>query len=309
MSFPNSLKQLFFITNLDKNKNQEISKDIISLSNNRYKSFNNEKIFSIYDKRHYKLNNDLNIYPSPERIINNSLKPIKIKTGLINSNQRNIKQKSQFYLPIMKKSKKRDSFKSFLLEESINISKLKDSIFRHKKLKSLENKNKTVDNNNINDEIKKKRKKEKNEVCPLISCSLDKNGKPKLNRAFLNFDIYNKIANKNKVDDFLGKISIRRRNHKEQILMRNKFQHINNSNKRSTPILEDNLTHETYQLVEFQPESNYNYTENNEINSYENRKIYARDLIKEKFPNIKVTGYEQLYMNKMTSVKPNDLNQ
>ena len=84
--------------------------------------------------------------------------------------------------------------------------------------------------------------------------------------------------------------------------MRNKFQHINNYYKRNMISLDTDINqNENNKLIDFQPE--YSYL-NNEINNYDNKKVFARDIIKGKYPNIKVTGYDQLYMNLMTHVRP-----
>ena len=88
--------------------------------------------------------------------------------------------------------------------------------------------------------------------------------------------------------------------------MRNRFQHCKNYNKKYMPILDyDTITNDTNKLFDFQPELSYiNTDNNNEYNIYENKEVYARDLVKEKFPNMKVTGFDQLYMNIMTSIRP-----
>ena len=314
MSLTNSLKKIFFLQN--SNKNGEISKINISLSKNRYKrtntSYNNSQIFSIYDKRHYKLNNDLNIYPSPERIKKNNLNPVIFKTGIINQNNSTIISKkinSQFYVPIMKKGKIIDPFKSLLLEDT-NISKRKDLSFKHKKIKTEEKINQDNNNSNLNDDKKKNDndkniKNKKNEMSTIISYSLDKYGKPKLKRFYFNLDAYKKNVETKIIEDLWRKNNEKRKNHKEQILMRNKFQHINNHNKRLFLQSNDSdiiYQNETNTLVDFQPEMNQIVESNS---NFLNKEVYAKDLIKEKLPNFKVTGFEQLYMNTLTSVRAN----
>ncbi len=322
MSYTNSLKKLFFLTNLNNNNMPiELSKKNISLSKNNYKKINNSynkdnKLFNIYDKRYYKLNNDLNIYPSPEAIQNNKLKPIIFKTGLINSNSKNIKKNSQFYFPIMKKTENIDEqFQSFPFDDFSGVSKTKNLnlSYKIKKIKTEGNLNKSeIDNNkdnnkdNNNKDLKDNKHKNNNnknkkesEISPFISYSLDKFGKIKLKRSGFNLDIYKKnVEQKNG----------RRIQHKEQILMRNKYQHINNYNKKNFVLLDndDTIQNETNRLVDFQPEISRLNTENNEINNYDKKKIFARDIIKEKLPSIKVTGYDQLYMNLMTHIRPKE---
>ena len=310
MSYTNSLKKLFFLTNLNNNNMPiELSKKNISLSKNNYNKINNSynqdnRLFNIYDKRYYKLNNDLNIYPSPESIQNNKLKPIIFKTGLINSNSKNIKQNSQFYFPIMKKTENIDDFSNISKSKNLNLS------YKIKKIKTEGNLNKNeIDKNNKdnnNKDLKDNKHKNNNnknkkesEISPFISYSLDKFGKIKLKRSGFNLDIYKKnVEQKNG----------RRIQHKEQILMRNKYQHINNYNKKNIVLLDndDTIQSETNKLIDFQPEISRLNTENNEINSYDKKKIYARDIVKEKLPSIKVTGYDQLYMNLMTHIRPKE---
>ena len=289
MSLTNSLKKIFFLQN--SNKNGEISKINISLSKDRYKrtnkSYNNSKIFSIYDKRHYKLNNDLNIYPSPERIKKNNLNPVIFKTGIINQNNSTIISKkinSQFYVPIMKKEKIIHPFKT---EEKINQDNNNSNIKDDKK-------------KNDND---KNIKNKKNEMSTIINYSLDKYGKPKLKRFYFNLDAYKKNVDTKIMEELWRKNNEKRKNHKEQILMRNKFQHINNHNKRL--FLQSNDSDIIYQndtntLVDFQPEMNQIVESNS---NFLNKEVYAKDLVKEKLPNFKVTGFEQLYMNTLTSVR------
>ena len=289
MSLTNSLKKIFFLQN--SNKNGEISKINISLSKDRYKrtnkSYNNSKIFSIYDKRHYKLNNDLNIYPSPERIKKNNLNPVIFKTGIINQNNSTIINKkinSQFYVPIMKKEKIIHPFKT---EEKINQDNNNSNIKDDKK-------------KNDND---KNIKNKKNEMSTIINYSLDKYGKPKLKRFYFNLDAYKKNVDTKIMEELWRKNNEKRKNHKEQILMRNKFQHINNHNKRL--FLQSNDSDIIYQndtntLVDFQPEMNQIVESNS---NFLNKEVYAKDLVKEKLPNFKVTGFEQLYMNTLTSVR------
>ena len=317
MSLTKSLKKIFFLTNLNKNQPEEISKINISLSKNKYKrtnkSYNNSKIFSIYDKRYYKLNNDLNIYPSPERIKKNNLNPIIFKTGIINQNNSTINYtnlNSKFYVPIMKKTRLTDPYKSLLLEDISNIPRSKNLSFKHKKIK-IEEKTNEDNNKDKNDENKKSKnnKNDKNdkktEMSTIISYSLDKYGKPKLKRSCFNLDIYKNNVDTKIIEDLWRKNNEKRRNHKEQILMRNKYQHINNYNKRLFLQSNDSdniFQNETKTLVDFQPEMNQ-ITENN--SNYINKEIYAKDLVKEKLPNFKVTGFEQLYMNTLTSVRPN----
>ena len=322
MSLTNSLKKVFFLTNMNKNQPKEISKINISLSKNKNKrinkSYNNSKIFSIYDKRHYKLNNDLNIYPSPERIKKNNFDPIIFKTGILNQNNSMINNKKingQFYVPIMKKAKRMDPFQSLLLEDISNTSKSRDLNFKLKNIKTEEKTNKD-NNKNISDENKKNKKNggggknngknKKNEMSTIISYSLDKYGKPKLKRSCFNLDVYKDNVETKIIEDFWRKNNGKRRNHKEQIIMRNKFQHVNNYNKRLFLKSDDSdniFSNETKTfIVDFQPETNQ-LTENNSI--YINKDVYAKDLVKEKLPNFKVTGFEQLYMNSLTSVRPN----
>ena len=279
MSFTNSLKKIFFLTNLDKNQPQEISKINISLSKNKNGNKNNKE-FNVYDKRYYQLNNDLNIYPSPESIKKNKLKPISFKTGAINGNKKNIKQNSQFYLPIMKKSRKIDPIQYFLLEDTLNISKTKkDLSVKYKKMKTQENLNKNEDANNKNDKNEKEIEN-KNEISTVVSYSFDKNGRTRLKRSCFNLDIYKNNMKKQKIDNFLIKINGKRRTYKEQIMMRNKFQHINNYYKRIMPI-SNNIQNDSNKLVDFNPE-------NKEMKSYDAKYIYSSDLIKKNYQILKL---------------------
>ena len=319
MSFTNSLKQVFFITKLNRNRPIKISKRIID--DNINQRYNNNHDFSIYDRRRYKNNIGISIYPSPERIINNRLKPLIIKTGSINSNKKNIKPKSQYYLPIMKQKIDTDPFESFLLEDAINSSKRKNTSFKLKILKrekkniieSEKERENDKDKDKDKDEKKEEKKDEKKEKIkepmePGISYSFDRFGKPILQKSSFNFDVKNIPNVKQKINnDFFSKIHQKTKSHKDQMLMRNKYQHVKNYYKKNMPILEyDAITIETNKAFDFQPEFNHINTDNNEYNIYESKEILARDLIKDKLPNIKVTGYDQLYMNAMTSVRPYD---
>ena len=150
---------------------------------------------------------------------------------------------------------------------------------------------------------------EKNETSTVIGYSFDRYGKPRLKKSRFNLDINKDNVEKNKIENILIKINNKRKNHKEQILMRNKFQHTKNYTKKIIPNLNNNIRNEYNKYIDFKNEainrnSRFN-TENQEMKSYDTKGIFARDFIKEKMPNFKVTGFDQLYMNLLTSVRPN----
>jgi hypothetical protein len=88
--------------------------------------------------------------------------------------------------------------------------------------------------------------------------------------------------------------------------MRNKFQHTKNYNKKIMPLSNDNIQSEYNKYIDFKNEAIKKKlnTENNEMKSYDSKEIYAKNIINEKMPNYKVTGFDQLYMNLLTSVRP-----
>jgi hypothetical protein len=309
MSLTNSFKKIFFITKLDKNRPIKISKRFLNKNIDINQKYNNVHDFSIFDKRRYKKNKDISIYPTPERISNNRLKPLIIKTGAINSNKKNLKPKSQYYLPIMKKIRT-DPFETFLIEDAINSSKLKNKSLKIKAIKtdnnSLSNSKNEIEKENGKDKDKDEKKEET--MDPGISYSFDRHGNARLKKSSFYFDI-NDIYNdkQKKENDFSNKTKVKSKSHKEQMLMRNKYQHVKNYYKKIMPILDyDTITNETYKLFDFQPGINYVNTENNDYDIYENKEVVARDLVKEKLPGMKVTGFDKLYMNAMTSIRPYD---
>lgn len=311
MSDSNNLEKLFFITNLEREKQLEsVKKSLKVLALNKInndqiiKSNNNGKGFSLYDKGYYKLNNNLNIYPSPEKKIRHKLKPVTFKTGLTKLNLKK-KDNPEYYLPIMQKTKNIENSYSFLLENS-NPSKSKDFSMKYQsiKLDDSTNKNESLDSKKEKkNDIKKIDKKneidknEKNLVNSVVSYSFDKFGNSKLTNSFFNIDNYKKKHPEKKYEDILDQIDKKRKKFKEQILMRNKHQYVRNYNVRPLPLLNyDTLQYETNKLIDFQP--TYNYLD------IDDRELYAKDIISAKFPCLKLNGYDQLYMNLMTHVRP-----
>ena len=212
MSLTNSLRKVFFLTNLDKNQKKEISKIKIPLSlikrKNKNKSNNSEE-FSIYDKRHYKLNHDLNFYPNIETPQKNKFKPIIFKTGTIHQNQKKIKQNSQFYIPIMKQLAIIDPIQSLFLEDTINTSRTKNELsYSHRKLKIQENLIKDKDKNINKSENESKKQ---NEISTVVSYSFDKNGRARLKRSCLNLDNYKNNIERQTIEDLLEKIERKKR--------------------------------------------------------------------------------------------------
>lgn len=310
MSLTNSLKKIFFLTNSNQNQPIEISKISICLSKHKNRRINknnrSNNIFSIYDKRHYKLNKDINIFPSPERLKNHKYNPVSIKTGQIsqNNNRKNM-HNPKFYLPIMKKTEVNDPFESMLVEDfsdiSHNYKPKKDLSFQKNRIGNPYNKNINKD--------KAKDNEDENEMSMVIRYSFDKFGKPKIKRNMFNLDVYNNNVEQNKNVNILTIMNGKRKNHKEQILMRNKFQHPKNYNKKIMPLSKDNIQSEINKYVDFENEAiknKYN-AENKEMKSYDSKEIYAKNIISEKMPNYKVTGFDQLYMNLLTSIRPNKI--
>ena len=310
MSLTNSLKKIFFLTNSDRNRPIEISEISISFSKNKNKNrrikynYKNSNIFSIYDKRHYKLNKDINIFPSPERLKKREYNPVCIKTGQIDqSKNRKNSYNPQFYLPIMKKPELNDPFQSMLLEDISNISHNNKS---KADLSLINNKIENLIKKRMN-KNKNKDKEDKNEMNMVIKYSFDNYGKPKLKRPCFNLEGYNNNVKQNKIVNIISKINNKRYNHKEQILMRNKHQHTKNYNRKMMPLLNDDIPSEYNKYANFRNEVNANRfnTESQEKKSYISKEIKARDLIKEKMPNYKATGFDQLYINLLSSVRPN----
>ena len=143
----------------------------------------------------------------------------------------------------------------------------------------------------------------------VIRYSFDRFGKPKIKRNMFNLDAYNNNVEQNKIVNILTKMNSKRKNHKEQILMRNKFQHTKKYNKRIMPLSKDDIQSEYNKYVDFNNEAIRNKlnTENKEMKSYDSKEIYAKNIISEKMPNYKVTGFDQLYMNLLTSIRPNKI--
>ena len=310
MSLTNSLKKIFFLTNSNKNQSIEISKINICLSKHKNRRINknnrSNNIFSIYDKRHYKLNKDINIFPSPERLKSHKYSPVCIKTGQISQNiNRKKMHNPEFYLPIMKKTEVNDPFESMLVEDFLDIS---HNYKPKKDLSFQKNRIGNPNNKNINKD-KAKDSEDENEMSMVIRYSFDRFGKPKIKRNMFNLDAYNNNVEQNKIVNILTKMNSKRKNHKEQILMRNKFQHTKKYNKRIMPLSKDDIQSEYNKYVDFNNEAIRNKlnTENKEMKSYDSKEIYAKNIISEKMPNYKVTGFDQLYMNLLTSIRPNKI--
>lgn len=334
MSLQNDIRKIFFITNLNKNKSEEESSNKINslsissiLNNNNetkiVKSFNNGKGFSLYDKGYYKLNNNLNIYPSLESSTKNRLKPVIFKTGLLKPNLKHSRPDSKYYLPIMKRTKNfKDSY-SFLLENTPNLSKSRDYTLKYKSIKTKDSFSNKSNNESLNetdeDKQDKKKKGEKeikeDEKSPssldksVVSYSFDRFGQSKLRKNFINLNSYKYRLKQKKYDNYLDQVFRRRKNHRDQMLLRNKYQYAKNYNRRQIPYLNlDSNTMESYKLLDFNPEllNNEKTTDTDDINTYLYKDVYAKDILSEKLPFYKVSGYDQLYMNLLAEVRPKE---
>lgn len=334
MSLQNDIRKIFFITNLNKNKSEEESSNKINslsissiLNNNnetkKVKSFNNGKGFSLYDKGYYKLNNNLNIYPSLESSTINRLKPVIFKTGLLKPNLKHSRPDSKYYLPIMQRTKNfKDSY-SFLLENTPNLSKSRDYTLKYKSIKTKDSFSNKSNNESINDtdedkhDKKKKGEKEikEDEKSPssldksVVSYSFDRFGQSKLRKNFINLNSYKYRLKQKKYDNYLDQVFRRRKNHRDQMLLRNKYQYVKNYNRRPIPYLNlDSNTMESYKLLDFNPEllNNEKTTDTDDINTYLYKDVYAKDILNEKLPFYKVSGYDQLYMNLLAEVRPKE---
>lgn len=333
MSLQSSVGNILFITNFLRNRSDEessnknyslnISSILKDNENKIVKSFNNGKGFSIYDKEYYKLNNNFNIYPSLEGSNKNRLKPIKFKTGLLKPNLKQARPDSKYYLPIMQKTKNfKDSY-SFLLENTPNLSKSRDYTLKYKSIKNKDSFSNKSNNESINEtdedkddkkkkgdyEIKEDEKSPNNLDKSIVSYSYDRFGKSKLRKNFINLNSYKYRLKQQKFDNYLDQVFKRRKNHRDQMLMRNKYQYVKNYNRRPIPFLNsDTNTMESYKLLDFNPEllNNEKTTDTDDINTYLYKDVYAKDLLSEKLPFYKVSGYDQLYMNLLTEVRPKE---
>jgi len=333
MSLQSSVGNILFITNFLRNRSDEessnknyslnISSILKDNENKIVKSFNNGKGFSIYDKEYYKLNNNFNIYPSLEGSNKNRLKPIKFKTGLLKPNLKHARPDSKYYLPIMQKTKNfKDSY-SFLLENTTNLSKSRDYTLKYKSIKTKDSFSNKSNNESINEtdedkgdkkkkgdnEIKEDEKSPNNLDKSIVSYSYDRFGKSKLRKNFINLNSYKYRLKQQKFDNYLDQVFKRRKNHRDQMLMRNKYQYVKNYNRRPIPFLNsDTNTMESYKLLDFNPEllNNEKTTDTDDINTYLYRDVNAKDLLSEKLPFYKVSGYDQLYMNLLAEVRPKE---
>jgi hypothetical protein len=112
-----------------------------------------------------------------------------------------------------------------------------------------------------------------------------------------------------KYDNYLDQVFQRRKNHRDQMLMRNKHQYVKNYNRRPLPFLNsDSNTMVSYKLLDFNPElyNNEKTTDTDDINTYLYKDVYAKDLLNEKLPFYKASGYDQLYMNLLAQVRPKE---
>jgi len=333
MSLQSSVGNILFITNFLRNRSDEessnknyslnISSILKDNENKIVKSFNNGKGFSIYDKEYYKLNNNFNIYPSLEGSNKNRLKPIKFKTGLLKPNLKQARPDSKYYLPIMQKTKNfKDSY-SFLLENTPNLSKSRDYTLKYKSIKTKDSFSNKSNNESINEtdedkgdkkkkgdnEIKEDEKSPNNLDKSIVSYSYDRFGKSKLRKNFINLNSYKYRLKQQKFDNYLDQVFKRRKNHRDQMIMRNKYQYVKNYNRRPIPFLNsDTNTMESYKLLDFNPEllNKEKTTDTDDINNYLYRDVNAKDLLSEKLPFYKVSGYDQLYMNLLAEVRPKE---
>ena len=93
------------------------------------------------------------------------------------------------------------------------------------------------------------------------------------------------------------------------MLLRNKYQYVKNYNRKPLPFLNyDTNTMESYKLLDFNPEllNNEKNTDTDDINTYLYKDVYAKDLLNEKLPFYKVSGYDQIYMNSLAEVRPKE---
>ena len=339
ISLQNDIRKIFFLTNLNKNKSEEESSNknyslnISSILNNNdnkiVKSFNNGKGFSLYDKGYYKLNNNLNIYPSLEDSNNNRLKPFIFKTGSLKPDIKRTRPDSKYYLPIMEKTKNfKDSY-SFLLENTPNLSKSRDYTLKYRSIKTKDSFSNKSNNESINDsndnkgdkknksekKNKKDDKKKEDEKSPnnldksVVSYSFDRFGQSKLRKNFINLNSYKYRLKQKKYDNYLDQVYRKRKNHRDQMLLRNKYQYVKYYKRRPLPYLNSDINKmESYKFLDFNPEllNNEKTTDTDDINTYLYKDIHAKDLLSEKLPFYKVSGYDQLYMNLLADVRPKE---
>jgi hypothetical protein len=253
----------------------------------------------------------------------NRLKPVIFKSGLMKPNLKYMRPDSKYYLPIMQKTKNfKDSY-SFLLESTPNLSKSRDYTLKYRSIKTKDSFSNKSNNESIkeSDEDKhdKKRKGDneikEDEKSPInlnksvVSYSFDRFGKSKLRKNFINLNSYKYRLKQKKYDNYLDQVFKRRKSHRDQMLLRNKYQYVKNYNRKPFPFLNyDTNTMESYKLLDFNPEllNNEKNTDTDDINTYLYKDVYAKDLLNEKLPFYKVSGYDQIYMNSLAEVRPKE---
>ena len=333
LSLQSDIRKIFFLTNLNKNKSEDessnknyslnISSILKDTDNQIVKSFNNGKGFSLYDKGYYKLNNNLNIYPTMEGSNKNRLKPIIFKTGLLKPNLKNARPNSKYYLPIMQKTKNFQDSYSFLLENTPNLSKSREYTLKYKSIRTKDSFSNKSNNESINEtdenkhdkkrkgdnEIKEDEKSPSNLNKSVVSYSFDRFGKSKLRKNFINLNSYKYRLKQKKYDNYLDQVFKRRKNHRDQMIMRNKYQYVKNYNRINLPFLDsDSNKMVSYKLLDFNPEllNHEKTTDTDDMNTYLYKDVYAKDLLNEKLPFYKASGYDQLYMNLLAQVRPKE---
>lgn len=289
------------------NKLMNINKKDIILKNSQKNYYGNSPIPTIYDKEYYKLNNEFSLYPSPEKKLKNQLNPIVFKSGILKSNPEKLCSKPQYYVPVMEKNKDQPLNNTInnpfyfmntrYRNNSLNLyRKIKNHISIDKKAQDLQ---RTENNKN---EIKNIRGKMSIYNCPFnitgksIYNGINPNENNNKNFNTSEYLKYNIWKRRNHYPDFFQEQINRKRNeYKDQILLRNKYQHNKNYDIEkyySNIILESKfIKRDTKNAIT--ECKNEDFIENNNIPRPKN----AGEIIADKCPNSKVSGYDKLYLN------------
>ena len=250
------------------NKNENI--DPFKNKNTIYKSSEKSKNYFCEGPTTTTYNRIIKIFPNPEERKINKFKHITIKSSSLIEKTNN---EPKYYLPIMIKDNKE------INEKYYQLFKLPELNTSKKKMK-----NRRAENNLQQNESKTE---------PNIF-NLDKDFKNiELNinnNKILAYGGINKQTgiNTNNKDIIQEQINEKKKIFKEQLLLRGKYQHI--------PRYKDKILPKRYKF----DYSNFNLV-NNSVNSNDNDNINAiikaTDILREKFPKFKISGYAQLYMN------------
>lgn len=312
-----NVKNKILITDLEEAKKHLTNEDLINkLMNtntrniiekrNQRNYYGNSPIPTIYDKDYYKLNNEFSLFPSPEKKIKKQLKPIVFKSGVLKPNPEEFLPKPQYYVPIMQKNKSNGLINT-PMDPLYYVNNSRYGKYSPKSLRLIKNhislEKKTIETKK--NENSKKELKDFREKIPMFRYFFNNTGKPVFKEIYFNTNnnikcntsefikYHSRKRRIHNLDFFQDQINRKRREYKDQLIQRSKYQHNRYYNIEKYL---SNINQENNELkTKMRSAATECYDDSDEKNEVETKN--AGEIISARYPNSKVSGYDKLYLN------------